>query len=63
MTRSRSTVRRSLCSAAVASLAVGPPAAGAVREEDVLERARREPAVKSFLDTFPGPVKAEKIKP
>ncbi len=41
----------------------GAPAAGAVREEDVLERARREPAVKSFLDTFPGPVKAEKIKP
>ena len=28
---------------------------------DPLERARREPVVKSFLDTFPGPVKAEKM--
>jgi DNA polymerase-3 subunit gamma/tau len=32
-------------------------------EEDVLEIARREPVVQSFLDAFPGPVKAEKIKP
>lgn len=41
-------------------------AADAVRqpaEEDVLEIARREPVVQSFLDAFPGPVKSEKIKP
>ena len=30
-------------------------------EGDVLETAKREPIVKSFLDVFPGPVKAEKI--
>ena len=45
----------------------GPrPAAGAANQPDgmdVLEIARREPAVQSFLDAFPGPVKAEKIKP
>jgi DNA polymerase-3 subunit gamma/tau len=29
--------------------------------EDILERAKREPLVKSFLEVFPGPVKAEKI--
>jgi len=29
--------------------------------EDLLERAKREAAVQSFLDVFPGPVKAEKI--
>ncbi|MBN1569948.1 MAG: DNA polymerase III subunit gamma/tau [Acidobacteria bacterium] len=28
---------------------------------DLLEAAKREPIVKSFLDVFPGPVKAEKI--
>ncbi len=28
---------------------------------DLLEKAKREPIVKSFLDVFPGPVKAEKI--
>jgi DNA polymerase-3 subunit gamma/tau len=28
---------------------------------DLLEQAKREPVVKSFLDVFPGPVKAEKI--
>lgn len=30
-------------------------------ESDILEKAKREPVIKSFLDTFPGPVKAEKI--
>ena len=30
-------------------------------EGDVLERAKREPIIRSFLDVFPGPVKAEKI--
>jgi DNA polymerase III gamma/tau subunit len=30
-------------------------------ENDLLEMAKREPVVKSFLDVFPGPVKAEKI--
>jgi hypothetical protein len=29
--------------------------------EGILERARKDPAVQSFLDTFPGPVKAEKL--
>jgi len=31
--------------------------------EDLLEKAKREPVVQSFLDVFPGPVKAEKIVP
>ncbi len=30
-------------------------------ESSLLETAKREPIVKSFLDVFPGPVKAEKI--
>lgn len=30
-------------------------------EGDLLEQAKREPVIKSFLDVFPGPVKAEKI--
>ena len=29
--------------------------------EDLLEKVKREPVVRSFLDVFPGPVKAEKI--
>ena len=31
------------------------------QESDILEKAKREPVIKSFLDVFPGPVKAEKI--
>lgn len=38
-------------------------AAGEPSEEDVLERAKKDPAVQSFLKTFPGPVKAEKLRP
>jgi DNA polymerase-3 subunit gamma/tau len=38
-----------------------PRAGAASSPGDLLDRARREPAVRSFLDTFPGPVKAEKI--
>jgi DNA polymerase-3 subunit gamma/tau len=30
-------------------------------EENILNRARKDPEVQSFLDTFPGPVKAEKL--
>jgi DNA polymerase-3 subunit gamma/tau len=30
-------------------------------EADLLEKAKHEPIIKSFLDVFPGPVKAEKI--
>jgi DNA polymerase III subunit gamma/tau len=30
-------------------------------ENGILEKAKREPVVRSFLDVFPGPVKAEKI--
>lgn len=37
------------------------PADANVPVIDVLERAKRDPVVQSFLDTFPGPVKAEKI--
>jgi hypothetical protein len=40
-----------------------PPKDGPAAEEDILERVKKQPAVKSFLDAFPGPVKAEKIKP
>jgi hypothetical protein len=29
--------------------------------EDLMQRLQREPVVRSFLDKFPGPVKAEKI--
>jgi hypothetical protein len=36
-------------------------AAAAPPLTDILERARREPIVQSFLDRFPGPVKAEEI--
>jgi DNA polymerase III subunit gamma/tau len=32
-------------------------------EVDMLEKAKREPVVRSFLDVFPGPVKAEKLEP
>jgi len=32
-------------------------------EENLLEKAKREPIVQSFLDIFPGQVKAEKIDP
>jgi hypothetical protein len=28
---------------------------------DLLERAKQEPVIRSFLDTFPGPVKTEKL--
>ena len=38
-----------------------PQAGAASSPGDLLDRAGREPAVRSFLDTFPGPVKAEKI--
>jgi DNA polymerase III subunit gamma/tau len=31
-------------------------------ENDILDKAKRDPVVRSFLDVFPGPVKAEKIE-
>jgi hypothetical protein len=31
-------------------------------EVSLLEKAKQEPVIKSFLDVFPGPVKAEKLK-
>ena len=37
-----------------------PPPAGSML--DPLERAKREPVVRSFLDVFPGPVKAEDLE-
>ncbi len=40
-----------------------PPNGAPASEQDILEKAKKQPAVKSFLDAFPGPVKAEKIKP
>jgi DNA polymerase III subunit gamma/tau len=30
-------------------------------QEDILDKLKREPVVRSFLDAFPGPVKAEKL--
>jgi DNA polymerase-3 subunit gamma/tau len=36
-------------------------ASGDGPEDDLLEKVKREPVVKSFLDVFPGPVKAEKM--
>jgi hypothetical protein len=41
----------------------GSAAADQPSQEDTLERAKREPTVQSFLDTFPGPVTAENLKP
>jgi DNA polymerase-3 subunit gamma/tau len=38
-----------------------PPVPADNPAEDALERARREPVVQSFLEVFPGPVKAERI--
>jgi hypothetical protein len=37
------------------------PESKSAPENDILDKAKREPVIKSFLDTFPGPVKAEKI--
>ena len=31
------------------------------KEDDILEKAKKDPIVRSFMDTFPGPVSAEKI--
>jgi DNA polymerase-3 subunit gamma/tau len=39
------------------------PESGNAPESNILEKAKREPVIRSFLDTFPGPVKAEKIDP
>jgi DNA polymerase III subunit gamma/tau len=33
------------------------------KDGDLLTQAKRDPVIKSFLDVFPGPVKAEKIEP
>jgi hypothetical protein len=41
---------------------VAPAAPDRPADENVLERAKREPAVQSFLDTFPGPVRVENLK-
>jgi DNA polymerase-3 subunit gamma/tau len=46
---------------APAGTVVPPPRSS--NEEDVLDRAKKAPGVQSFLDQFPGPVKAEKLKP
>jgi hypothetical protein len=47
---------------AAADKAPAPPAASS-QEAEILEKAKREPIVQSFLDAFPGPVKAEKMDP
>ena len=39
-----------------------PPPPSASATADALERAKREPVVRSFLDVFPGPVKAEDLE-
>jgi DNA polymerase III subunit gamma/tau len=41
--------------------AAPPPVSLPSDSDDPLERAKREPVVQSFLEMFPGPVKAEKI--
>ena len=38
-----------------------PVEANDAAEDALLEKAKQEPVIKSFLDVFPGPVKAEKI--
>jgi hypothetical protein len=38
-----------------------PAAAPAASKSGVLEQAMQEPVVRSFLDAFPGPVKAEEL--
>jgi DNA polymerase III subunit gamma/tau len=55
-------VLRETSPAPVADKMTGPPAES-FPEAEILEKARREPIVQSFLDTFPGPVKAEKMDP
>jgi DNA polymerase III subunit gamma/tau len=55
-------VLREADSTAVADKATAPSAATSP-EADILEKAKREPIVQSFLDAFPGPVKAEKMDP
>jgi DNA polymerase III subunit gamma/tau len=45
---------------ATKSHAEEPPAI-AIPQKDLLERAKKDPTVQSFLDIFPGPVKTEKI--
>jgi hypothetical protein len=41
-----------------------PNPAGSPREsDDLMQRIQREPIVRSFLDIFPGPIKAEKMDP
>lgn len=42
--------------------AAGADQPGSSGESGLLETAMREPIVKSFLDVFPGPVKAEKLE-
>jgi hypothetical protein len=32
------------------------------KEEDLLEKAKKDPIIRSFMDIFPGPVSAEKIE-
>jgi DNA polymerase-3 subunit gamma/tau len=43
--------------------AAASEAAASVPPPDLLEDVKREPIIRSFLDTFPGPVKTEKIDP
>ena len=45
----------------VADAAAAQTPASSSSGEDLMERLQREPVVRSFLDVFPGPVKAEKI--
>jgi len=46
--------------AAADAPSVRTPVSGS-SEEGLMQRLQREPVVKSFLDVFPGPIKAEKI--
>jgi DNA polymerase-3 subunit gamma/tau len=61
---------RVLGSKVMAVMGESEPPAGPSREstrndspsnDDLLEKAKKEPVIRSFLDVFPGPVRAEKI--
>lgn len=58
--RSVSVILRETNPAPVADNGASPPPESSP-EEEILGKAKREPIVQSFLDTFPGPVKAEKM--
>ena len=55
------TVEIGMPAGATAPAKANGPAPPPDSKADVLERAKKEPVIQSFLDVFPGPVKAEEI--